>query len=1250
MAAAKYQTQIVVSAINKSQQVFAGVNKMIDQTTERLNKMGTQMQLAGFRTAAAVGFPAQRFVGDMLEAAKSMSQAENQLEAVLYKKLKQMDDGGAAIMKQLEGRAKAIAAISPFDTIEATDAQKYLAMAGMGPEQVLGATKSTVAAASAMSMAAATTADKLSNAVLSFGLMDAGETDLVKIESAFERVADVAAYTASSFNVSGEQFFESMKSLGPVAVGTGSDIERMATMIGLLGNKGIQGGEAGVALRSSIARMLAPTKQVREALAALNIDMGEFITYKDRADVGSLFDSLVAGGTVTQQQLAPMKVGIQAIMQDDSMGMADRLAKVRERLVNGLKLNPTDAATLMESFDSFAASAAENFDFEALLKRLQDNNATMGQLSQIFGKYHYTKMASLVQNAELLDLSVADMRKLADGSVMSMLQVQMKGLFGWLEKLRAAWSNMLIGLGMANEGPITMLIANMIQLINWFDRLDDGTKQMVLAFGAIAIAAGPLLIYVGLVTQGLGALLGAARMLSVVLFAAPRALAAVAGGFLRLSMGLPITALMLVVNLLKETGFLGKAFAGFSFGTLIGESKTLSAVYDVITNRSGPAGASIQRLTGNFGRLKETLSGAFKALSQGDSGGMWRQLSLAKYAALEMVGALKDLGAAALGVFTTEAFGGKLPEMGARLVAIWGALKSTFMSIFSIAGNVGEVIKQAFAGISDQFSGDAISSGILVALDYIVAGVDLVAGAFGWLAERVADFTASGKMREWASASVAWLKQAGAATVEYAGIAWDYLSPALASAWEWTKRAGAATADYAKVAWTKLSPALQSAWEWTKRAGEAAWDFGKKVYAGTGPALQSAVAWLKDASSAAWDFSKAMWAASAPARSDLLDWLKNMGGMLSSLGQSVAAFASGFAEGLGLDQAFADLVEWWNGDGGKSLGFIKTAFDGIAAAVDWVLGLLGDLSRVRFDAETWHSWGVAAGEAMQSVGRLATDLPGMLATAGMAVIEWAQGLPAATDGWHQSFTGGIVSIQDSITAFATNDLPAAASSAAAAVSEWAQGMSASMDGWSQSFAGWIVSIQDKIAVFASEVLPTIAEAISSVTGGLSDDLWAAIVAAYDFVMSKIGEIGDMFKGVGQAIADAIMGPISSIGEVIAEYIAAAKGLLDFGFGGGEVETTDGVATQKAPAPFSGIPIKPQQTPMSFAQSGVETPTTAPSKDIAELVAYLKESGVKTDGEITVALRLPPGVQASGVATSRSGPELRLDTGISTLAQ
>ena len=85
------------------------------------------------------------------------------------------------------------------------------------------------------------------------------------------RVADVLAQMSASSNTSIVSLGESMKMVAPIASGLNISVEQTAAMIGVMGNAGIKGTQAGTALRAALSRLSREPKAVAKALGALGV-------------------------------------------------------------------------------------------------------------------------------------------------------------------------------------------------------------------------------------------------------------------------------------------------------------------------------------------------------------------------------------------------------------------------------------------------------------------------------------------------------------------------------------------------------------------------------------------------------------------------------------------------------------------------------------------------------------------------------------------------------------------------------------------------------------------------------------------------------------------------------------------------------------------------------------------------------------------------------------------------------------------
>lgn len=163
----------------------------------------------------------------------------------------------------LRANAMKLGASTEWTMPQVAKGQEYLTMAGFNPKQINEAMRGNLALATVGDLDLGTSSDISSNILTGYG----------KKASDMNRVADVMAKTITTSNVNITEMGESMKYVGTVATalrGKDAFLETTA-MVGLLGNAGIKGTQAGTHLKGMYTRMAAPPKQAKEALGRLGV-------------------------------------------------------------------------------------------------------------------------------------------------------------------------------------------------------------------------------------------------------------------------------------------------------------------------------------------------------------------------------------------------------------------------------------------------------------------------------------------------------------------------------------------------------------------------------------------------------------------------------------------------------------------------------------------------------------------------------------------------------------------------------------------------------------------------------------------------------------------------------------------------------------------------------------------------------------------------------------------------------------------
>lgn len=161
----------------------------------------------------------------------------------------------------LQGQARQLGRDTQFTSMQAANSQEMLARAGFKTNEIMAAMPGLLNMAAAEGMDLAQGADIAASTLRGFGLQ----------ADQMGRVADVLAKASSASNTSIAGLGESMKYVSTVAAGLNIPLEDTTAMLGIMGNAGIKGSQAGTALRSALLRLSKEPKQVETALKTLGV-------------------------------------------------------------------------------------------------------------------------------------------------------------------------------------------------------------------------------------------------------------------------------------------------------------------------------------------------------------------------------------------------------------------------------------------------------------------------------------------------------------------------------------------------------------------------------------------------------------------------------------------------------------------------------------------------------------------------------------------------------------------------------------------------------------------------------------------------------------------------------------------------------------------------------------------------------------------------------------------------------------------
>lgn len=196
----------------------------------RLRQFGAKVQNIG-RTAFAAGF------GGLAATALPVAQLIQFDDAI--RMTGAVSQATGAQLEQLRETALELGRTTSFTAVQVAQLMGELGKAGFNPDEI----DTMTAAVLNLSRASGT------DAVMSAGLMAATLRQFSLGAEHATRVADVLTLAANATFNSVEQLGEALSYAGPVAADLGMSLEDTVAILGTLGNVGIQGSNAGTALR-----------------------------------------------------------------------------------------------------------------------------------------------------------------------------------------------------------------------------------------------------------------------------------------------------------------------------------------------------------------------------------------------------------------------------------------------------------------------------------------------------------------------------------------------------------------------------------------------------------------------------------------------------------------------------------------------------------------------------------------------------------------------------------------------------------------------------------------------------------------------------------------------------------------------------------------------------------------------------------------------------------------------------------------
>ena len=169
------------------------------------------------------------------------------------------------------------------------------------------------------------------------------------------------------------------------------------------------------------------------------------------------------------------------------------------------------------------------------MQKLIDSNFDMVLAQEMFGDRAFKSALILAENIDKTKkYTIAN--KEASGIAKEMADIMDSGVGGAMRRMKSQLEGVAIELGQQLIPIFTKVIEKVGQVVKWFTSLSDEQKKNIVKWGLVIAAIGPVLIIIGKMSIGLGALVGALKTVGTLIIANPYMAFAAAIGVVAISL------------------------------------------------------------------------------------------------------------------------------------------------------------------------------------------------------------------------------------------------------------------------------------------------------------------------------------------------------------------------------------------------------------------------------------------------------------------------------------------------------------------------------------------------------------------------------------------------------------------------------------------------------------------------------------------------------------------------------------------
>lgn len=504
----------------KAKELGDGMDGVGEKTTtvkDKFASLGKDLTSTGTKLTAGVTVPLVGLATTAVKTGMDFDSAMSKVSAI----------SGAAgdDLQSLRDKAKEMGASTKFSATEAAEAFQYMAMAGWDTEAMLAGIDGIMALSAADGLDLASTSDIVTDALTAFGLSaeDSGH------------FADILAKASSSANTNVSMLGESFKYVAPLAGTLGYSAEDTSIALGLMANAGIKGSQAGTSLKTALANLASPTKNMVGVMNEYDISLtntdGSMKSLKELMD--DLRDKMAV--TTDAEAEANYQRAYENALLEGSVALSAEEVKALGEQGDTQKKYAAAVATGSNALETMnekeyrayvLAETGKDIKEEQLTQEEQlalayqkgvevlgDNSAAQqaAAASTLFGKEAMAGMLNIINASDEDYQKLTEEIYNCDGAAQEMADTMQDNLEGKMTTLKSAVEGLQISFSEFLIPTLTKVVEKITEVVNWFNSLDDDTKRTIITVAGFAAALGPVLVILGTLASSISSLIGLAE-------------------------------------------------------------------------------------------------------------------------------------------------------------------------------------------------------------------------------------------------------------------------------------------------------------------------------------------------------------------------------------------------------------------------------------------------------------------------------------------------------------------------------------------------------------------------------------------------------------------------------------------------------------------------------------------------------------------------------------------------------------------